>query len=226
MPSASAQPLAARGWRSDLRRPPTGMLRAATRPPSLRRSGGRSGRRGACPHLAHVQSATWLLPGPTWCRVGRIWPGSSVAGSFGTQRSGVQISPTRLVREGLVTGPLAASEACRLTHRNRTHPASTNGGTPAGHRRAEPPVICDDRFAACQDHRGCRRAHSSRGRCCRRHGTAPSNSISSEKLRNVRTSTISPRLSALSTVGSIVIVMMMSAMMRTSSPSKMDRPTP
>ena len=52
--------------------------------------------RGACPHLSHVQSATWLLQGTTWCPVGRIWPGSSVAGSFGTQRSGVQISPTRL----------------------------------------------------------------------------------------------------------------------------------
>ena len=109
MPTASAQPLAASGRRSDLRRPPTGMLRAATRPPSLRRSGGRSGGRGACPHLAHVQNATWLLQGPTWCRVGRIWPASRVAGSFGTQRSGVQISPTR---PGQGRFPAEALEAC------------------------------------------------------------------------------------------------------------------
>src|SRR5687768_11752535 len=51
---------------------------------------------GACPQLAHVQSATWLLQGTTQCPVERMCPGSSVAGSFGTQRSGVQISPTRL----------------------------------------------------------------------------------------------------------------------------------
>ena len=39
-------------------------------------------------------------------------------------------------------------------------------------------------------------------------------------------STMSPSVSALSKVRSIVIVMTMSAMMRTSSPSKIDRPTP
>ncbi len=40
----------------------------------------------------------------------------------------------------------------------------------------------------------------------RRHGTTPSSSISSEKLRNVRTSTRTPSVITVSSVGSIVIV--------------------
>ena len=39
----------------------------------------------------------------------------------------------------------------------------------------------------------------------RRHGTTPSNSISSEKLRNVRTNTITPSTRALSAVGSMKV---------------------
>jgi hypothetical protein len=44
----------------------------------------------------------------------------------------------------------------------------------------------------------------SRARRC--HGTTPSNSISSEKLRNVRTNTIRASVTALSIVASIVTV--------------------
>ena len=58
-----------------------------------------------------------------------------------------------------------------------------------------------------------------------RHGTTPSSSISIEKPRNVRTSTTTPSVTALSSDGSIVIVWMMSAMIRTSSPSRIARPT-
>ena len=56
-------------------------------------------------------------------------------------------------------------------------------------------------------------------------GTTPSSSISSEKLRNVRTRTTRPRVAALSSVGSIVIVWTMSAMIRTSRPSRIAWPT-
>ena len=55
-------------------------------------------------------------------------------------------------------------------------------------------------------------------------GTTPSSSTSIEKLRNVRTSTMIPSSTACSTVPSTVIVRTMSAMMRTSSPSRMARP--
>jgi hypothetical protein len=54
----------------------------------------------------------------------------------------------------------------------------------------------------------------------RRHGNTPSSSISIEKLRNVRTRTITPSAMALSSVGSIVIVWTMSAMIRISCPSR------
>jgi hypothetical protein len=70
-----------------------------------------------------------------------MWPGSSVAGSFGTQRSGVQISPTRLVAEGLVTGPLAASEAVCLTHWNR---AARGRQSSPGWAGASGIRLCDD----------------------------------------------------------------------------------
>ena len=58
----------------------------------------------------------------------------------------------------------------------------------------------------------------------RRQGRDPSNSISSEKSRDVRTSTMSPA-AALSRVRSTVIVMTMWAMMRNSRPGRMARPT-
>ena len=58
----------------------------------------------------------------------------------------------------------------------------------------------------------------------RRQGTTPSISMSSEKLRKVRTSTISPSVAAFSRVWSMATVRMMSAMMRTSSPSRIVRP--
>ena len=58
----------------------------------------------------------------------------------------------------------------------------------------------------------------------RRQGTTPSISTSSEKLRNVRTRTISPSVAALSSVWSMATVRMMSAMIRTSRPSRIVRP--
>src|SRR4051812_25996026 len=54
------------------------------------------------------------------------------------------------------------------------------------------------------------------------HGSTPSSSISSEKLRKVLTSTMMPNASALSIVGETVIVWTMSAMIRISSPSRID----
>ena len=63
-----------------------------------------------------------------------------------------------------------------------------------------------------------------RSRLRRRHGSTPSISTSSEKLRNVLTRTISPRVAALSSVWSIATVRMMSAMIRTSRPSRIERP--
>jgi hypothetical protein len=53
----------------------------------------------------------------------------------------------------------------------------------------------------------------------RRHGGTPSISIWSEKLRNVRISTISPRIATFSTVGSTATVRTRSAATRISRPS-------
>ena len=58
----------------------------------------------------------------------------------------------------------------------------------------------------------------------RRQGATPSISMSSEKLRNVRTRTISPSVAAFSRVWSMATVRMMSAMIRISSPSRIVRP--
>ena len=66
--------------------------------------------------------------------------------------------------------------------------------------------------------------HSSGATDRLRQGTTPSNSISNEKLRNVRTSTMTPRKMALSSVGSMVTVRTRSAAISTSSPSRIDRP--
>ena len=59
-------------------------------------------------------------------------PGGRAGGSFGTQRSRVQISLTRLHREGLVTGPLAAfryRRPCRLgATASRVRPAGRDRG--------------------------------------------------------------------------------------------------
>jgi hypothetical protein len=62
--------------------------------------------RDGLPTFFPPAGAMWLLQAPGWGCVGRIWPGGRGGGSFGTQRSGVQLSPTRHHREGLVTGPL------------------------------------------------------------------------------------------------------------------------
>ena len=69
------------------------------------------------------------------------------------------------------------------------------------------------------------------GRCsvatraeARFQGGAPSSSISSEKLRNVRTRTTIPSVAALSIVCSTVMVRMMSAIIRISRPSRIARP--
>jgi hypothetical protein len=50
----------------------------------------------------------------------RISPPAVGRPDFGTQRSGVQISPTRHDAEGLLTGPLAAYGAGPVSHRSRT----------------------------------------------------------------------------------------------------------
>ena len=60
----------------------------------------------------------------------------------------------------------------------------------------------------------------------RRQGATPSSSISSEKLRNVRTRMMIPRTAALSIVASIVTVRTMSARIRISRPSRIVRPIP
>ena len=64
--------------------------------------------------------------------------------------------------------------------------------------------------------------HVSRGP--RRHGTTPSISISSEKLRKVRMSTIRPSTRTFCMVGSTATVRMRSAATRTSRPRRMLRP--
>ena len=56
------------------------------------------------------------------------------------------------------------------------------------------------------------------------HGHMPSTSTSSEKLRTIRMTMMSPRTATLSRVGSTMIVRTMSPMMSTSSPSMITRP--
>jgi hypothetical protein len=49
----------------------------------------------SCRQHSAIGGAIWVLRHATWCAVGRKVPGSRLAGPFGTQRSPVQIRPTR-----------------------------------------------------------------------------------------------------------------------------------
>ena len=103
--------------------------------------------------------------------------------------------------------------------------------TEADEEDARADQLIGDAALAAQDLRSApvwsrrRVADASAVRTARRcQGTTPSSSTSSEKLRNVRTRTIRPRVSALSIVWSMATVSTMSATIRTSRPTRIVRP--
>jgi hypothetical protein len=116
-----------RRWLHEL--PVAAGQRPTTRPvtgPARHQGRRRDPRPDVFPHSSHVQSALWVVQGPTWSCVGRIWPGGRGGGSFGTQRSGVQISPTR---PGQGRFPATKPGACPQIHIPAAGRDSYAGGT-------------------------------------------------------------------------------------------------
>ena len=121
---------------------------AGRRRPSLRLAGAPAERQrmasalqlpgGRCQLLANLHPVTCGPTGTGRCSLVHISPASSPAGPFGTQRSGVQISPTRQDAEGLVTGPLAASWP-RCRRRVDRPPSRVHRAPPGRTSRPWPP---------------------------------------------------------------------------------------